>query len=722
MPIDDKKAKCVKNKRNEQKSKEADVNIKPQFKDYDYFLPDRKGDIKVCMIGGSESLIYAAVLLKQFRLIKRIHVVDTKDSLANTVLDVSHIDTSPRIKYFKRKHLKQALKEINIIALMDETNCNMNLNPVDQFEAVSPYICEMAEQMAQLSSESLVAVFARPVTATLPVVSEIYKLAGWWDPDRIIGSTMLDRMRMEALTANLLDLNPAFLSVPIVGGADSNTIVPLLSRATPINRFTNTQQDMLLQSLRSADKEMANIEFRGPTLSDGAAVAKLILALAGGLSGFKSIVTSAYVRSNVLPICRFFTSELQFGPGGIQKNFGLPKMSATEIILVEQTIPFINEYVIMATKAVHTNRHITLKSKKKTTIEILEDLDKKIKEIEKYGHVTEQRHKKIIGTLILYSVTLYIITAFIFYFCFFPASLYDQIFYIIPLLIFPILILLTKKMVTWYYKRKISENQEKLSSMQTEKKNILDEVIEIETYRKAKEILLKFAPDELRLTPPTYTASSPAKITERSSTPHNMSHASLSGELRRRVVTSQNQPLNVQSGMPANTGLVPVGMTPTQNPPNTSFQSAPNTPIRSYRTSLPRPILPRQRSYLDRLIDYLVGDGPSNRYALICRHCESHNGMALKEEFEYFGFRCCYCNFWNPARKQKPFAPKLEYNVTFNSSLPTEANREDVKLQQTESPSPSDTESDIEVLERPTESLDEIERITESIKDGHGEK
>lgn len=22
-------------------------------------------------------------------------------------------------------------------------------------------------------------------------------------------------------------------------------------------------------------------------------------------------------------------------------------------------------------------------------------------------------------------------------------------------------------------------------------------------------------------------------------------------------------------------------------------------------------------------------------------------------------FRCCYCNFWNPARKQKPPAPKL---------------------------------------------------------------
>ena len=36
-------------------------------------------------------------------------------------------------------------------------------------------------------------------------------------------------------------------------------------------------------------------------------------------------------------------------------------------------------------------------------------------------------------------------------------------------------------------------------------------------------------------------------------------------------------------------------------------------------------------------MEYLVGDGPNNRYALICSQCHSHNGMALKEEFEYIG-------------------------------------------------------------------------------------
>ena len=54
---------------------------------------------------------------------------------------------------------------------------------------------------------------------------------------------------------------------------------------------------------------------------------------------------------------------------------------------------------------------------------------------------------------------------------------------------------------------------------------------------------------------------------------------------------------------------------------------------------LPRPMLPRERGYLDKFVEFLVGDGPTNRYALICRQCESHNGMALREEFEYIAFR-----------------------------------------------------------------------------------
>lgn len=93
-----------------------------------------------------------------------------------------------------------------------------------------------------------------------------------------------------------------------------------------------------------------------PSLSSGTSAAKLIINLAAGLSGHDHITTCAYVRSDVLPICRFFTSELELGSEGIKRNLGLPKISAAEVLLIEQAIPLINEHVDMAVTAVRMER------------------------------------------------------------------------------------------------------------------------------------------------------------------------------------------------------------------------------------------------------------------------------------------------------------------------------------------------------------------------------
>lgn len=289
-------------------------------------------------------------------------------------------------------------------------------------------------------------------------------------------------------------------------------------------------------------------------------------------------------------------------------------------------------------------------------------------------------------------------------------------------------------MVTWYYKRKISENEEKLSTMQFEKKKILDEVTETETYKKAKEILLKFAPDQLKMTPlspqSSYRVPQPTETPRRSVSPQNLTSPSNLGELRKRVLTSQMPVVNVSRATPINSGLAPVGISPIPSTP-IGFQSgiSPVIPAMGYRSPLPRPILPRERNYLERLVDYIVGDGPANRYALICRQCFSHNGMSLKEEFEYFGFKCCYCNTWNPARKQKCDAQRLEHDATLSSmqlntsneteeqalSSPSNDNEANAKPLQNEPSSPSDTDSDIELVERPTESED-TEKIADESK------
>jgi NADH:ubiquinone oxidoreductase subunit F (NADH-binding) len=55
-----------------------------------------------------------------------------------------------------------------------------------------------------------------------------------------------------------------------------------------------------------------------------------------------------------------------------------------------------------------------------------------------------------------------------------------------------------KRTITWYYSRKIKRDEIRLIKLKDEKKKLLDEVMDKETYKNAKEILEKFAPEQLQ--------------------------------------------------------------------------------------------------------------------------------------------------------------------------------------------------------------------------------
>jgi hypothetical protein len=97
--------------------------------------------------------------------------------------------------------------------------------------------------------------------------------------------------------------------------------------------------------------------------------------------------------------------------------------------------------------------------RKKTIFEILESLENMIKSVEENRLHTEQKQRNIVSHLILYSVGVYVIAPVSFYFLYFPASLQDQLFYITPLLISPIIVVFAKRLVTWYYRRLEKDNR-----------------------------------------------------------------------------------------------------------------------------------------------------------------------------------------------------------------------------------------------------------------------
>ena len=61
-----------------------------------------------------------------------------------------------------------------------------------------------------------------------------------------------------------------------------------------------------------------------------------------------------------------------------------------------------------------------------------------------------------------------------------------------PFLVFPGLIWGLRRLLTWWYHRKIIRDEKKLELLKQRKLKILDEVMEKETYKVAKEILDKF--------------------------------------------------------------------------------------------------------------------------------------------------------------------------------------------------------------------------------------
>lgn len=311
---------------------------------------------------------------------------------------------------------------------------------------------------------------------------------------------------------------------------------------------------------------------------------------------------------------------------------------------------------------------------KPSTVEVLEKMEKEIKSLEEFQDKNQKLRKIWVGRLLLYSTLLYLLTCFIVYLWYLPDGLTARLLTILPFLLFPVIIWFARTLLIVWFSKRTERNNEALEDLKAQKKKILEEVMENETYKAAKLILERFDPDSKKikeLEPPAGVLNTPRPgqdLRQRTAAQRNISVST-------PVNTSQGTP-QVPGMLAATPGLQRETSAP-GGPPERTVQpglqsglvprrpGSPATPISGMAIHPPgpplaRPILPRERGAVDRVIEYLVGDGPQNRYALICQQCFSHNGMALKEEFEYVAFRCAYCFFLNPARKTRPQAPRLQ--------------------------------------------------------------
>ncbi|XP_076942537.1 uncharacterized protein At2g24330-like [Bidens hawaiensis] len=69
-----------------------------------------------------------------------------------------------------------------------------------------------------------------------------------------------------------------------------------------------------------------------------------------------------------------------------------------------------------------------------------------------------------------------------------------------------------------------------------------------------------------------------------------------------------------------------------------------------------------------RLAQLLVGEDPSQSYALICGNCHMHNGLVRKEDFPFITYYCPHCHALNRPRNSNPSSPSTS---TVGATSPT---------------------------------------------------
>lgn len=196
---------------------------------------------------------------------------------------------------------------------------------------------------------------------------------------------------------------------------------------------------------------------------------------------------------------------------------------------------------------------------------------------------------------------------------------------------------MTNEYYNWSIQRKINAREE----IAKKKKDLLEKVKETETFKVAKEILEKYD-DTAQFAEPVHPQPAP-----RLSLAPSQAMSSPESSFAAAPIARERMIEKLDESAKENDAL--------EKCSTSSEASAHNEvrPVPAITLKPPRPFFKPHRSVAEKVVDFIIGDTPTDRFALICSHCYGHNGMARKEEFEFLSYRCWMCGEFNPARRQR---------------------------------------------------------------------
>jgi malate dehydrogenase len=299
-----------------------------------------------------------ALLLKANPLVTELGLYDIVNT-PGVAADLSHISTPAKVEGYLPPNdgLKKTLTGADIVVIPAGVPRKPGMSRDDLFKINAGIVRDLATGIATTAPKAFVLVISNPVNSTVPIVAEVFKKHGVFNPKRLFGVTTLDVVRASTFVAEVIgDLSLAKeIVVPVIGGHSGVTIVPLLSQSShPLpSGFSKDSLDALVNRIQFGGDEVVKAK-------DGAGSATLSMAYAGAefaakviraVKGEKGIVAPSYVSaeadtSGSAALAKelgeelaYFSTNVELGVDGVSKIIPLGKTTDAEQVLVKAALP-----------------------------------------------------------------------------------------------------------------------------------------------------------------------------------------------------------------------------------------------------------------------------------------------------------------------------------------------------------------------------------------------
>ncbi|KAL4725634.1 Malate dehydrogenase, cytoplasmic [Fusarium chlamydosporum] len=255
--------------------------------------------------------------------------------------DISHVNTKSTVKGYEPNAagLKEALSGAEVVLIPAGVPRKPGMTRDDLFNTNASIVRDLAKAAAQAAPKAKLLIISNPVNSTVPIVKEVFKAEGVYNPKTLFGVTTLDVVRASRFVSEIKGTDPKDENITVVGGHSGVTIVPLFSQSNHPDLSSNAE---LVKRVQFGGDEVVKAK-------DGAGSATLSMAMAGArmadsvlraVQGEKGVKEPAFVESPLYKDqgIEFFSSQVELGPEGVEKIHPLGKLDANEEKLVDAAL------------------------------------------------------------------------------------------------------------------------------------------------------------------------------------------------------------------------------------------------------------------------------------------------------------------------------------------------------------------------------------------------